>query len=242
MAWPRWRVSGGNGGRRRARRSWGFCLGKCGWVRDELPHTGEGFIGAFGQGWAQARGRSRPRAARAQWAASARPSTGARDRTRGDTQCGCFQASIGSKSWQIFTGSLWEISSPSSTLTFLCGSRGVFGSVRGVVMSPTWVCPAASSRGKSHAKSCQPAWVCFQTSPGCSRGPLAPLCYLGQVNLSLEHGERVWSLWEGWISEFWNPDFYLKPPLEWLVWGFCKTLLGKLSYYFCRLFSVSQLL
>jgi hypothetical protein len=26
--------------------------------------------------------------------------------------------------------------------------------------------------------------------------------------------------------------FYLKSPLEWLVWGFCKTLLGKLSYYF----------
>jgi hypothetical protein len=42
-------------------------------------------------------------------------------------------------------------------------------------MSPTWVCLAASSRDKNHAKSCQPDWVCFQTSPGCSRGPLAHL-------------------------------------------------------------------
>jgi hypothetical protein len=41
---------------------------------------------------------------------------------------------------------------------------------------------------QSHAKSCPPAWVCLQTSPGYSRGLLAPLCYLGQVNLSF----RTW--------------------------------------------------
>jgi hypothetical protein len=55
-------------------------------------------------------------------------------------------------------------------------------------MSPTWVSPAASSRGKTHAKLCQPALVGFQTSPGCSRGPLVPLYYLSQVNLSF----RTW--------------------------------------------------
>jgi hypothetical protein len=64
----------------------------------------------------------------------------------------------------------------------------VFGSLRGVVMSPTWVCLAASSRDKNHTKLCQPDRVCFQTSPGCSRGPLAPLCQLGQVILSF----RTW--------------------------------------------------
>jgi hypothetical protein len=66
---------------------------------------------------------------------------------------------------------------PNSTLTFSCGSRGVFWSVWGVIMSPTWVCPTASSRRKSHAKSCQPTWVCLQTSPGCSRGPCTTLLF-----------------------------------------------------------------
>jgi hypothetical protein len=98
-------------------------------VRGELPRTGLGiyrnsraWLGA-GVGW------SRPRARHVQRAASARRSTRARDRTRGDTQCGRFQASIGSKSQQILTGSLCEISSPDSTLTFSCGGRVVSRSV-----------------------------------------------------------------------------------------------------------------
>jgi hypothetical protein len=98
-------------------------------VRGELSRTGGGIYRrsrarlGIGAGW------SRPCAARAQRAASARPSTGARDRTRGDAQCGRFQASIGSKSQQILIGSLCEISSVDSTLTFSCGGRVVFGSV-----------------------------------------------------------------------------------------------------------------
>jgi hypothetical protein len=43
----------------------GVLLGKVRRVRDELPRTGEGFIGALGHGWVQARGRSRPRVAHA---------------------------------------------------------------------------------------------------------------------------------------------------------------------------------
>jgi hypothetical protein len=133
-------------------------------------------------------GRSQPCAVRVQRAASARPNTWARDWTRGDTQCGRFQAFIGSKSSRIWARSHCKICSPHWALSFACGSWGVFRSVPGVVTSPTWVCLAASYRGNPMPRSCQPAWVCLQTSLGCSRGPLAPLCYLGKVNLS----SRTW--------------------------------------------------
>jgi hypothetical protein len=156
-----------------------------------------------GEGWTVVHQGGIYRRLWARMGAGARESRPCATRAEGG-QCATEHLSTRSNTWRH---AVWSLSSahrlqiwadfdripmgdffPDSTLTFLCGSRGVFGSMHGVVMSPTWVCPAALSRGNLMPGSCQPAWAHLQTSPRRSRDPLAPLCYFGQVNLS----SRTW--------------------------------------------------
>jgi hypothetical protein len=107
-------------------------------------------------------------------------------------------ALIGSISSRIWARSLCKICPSDVAFSFLCGSWGVFVLVQRVVASPSRVCLAAASRGKSMPRSCQTAEVRFQTSPGRVQGNLAPLWYLDYVVLSfgikrirLIFGERL---------------------------------------------------
>jgi hypothetical protein len=94
------------------------------------------------------------------------------------------------------------------------------------------LCPSCPNRDKTCAKSCQTIKGWVQTSPGCSRGILAPLCQWGQMVLSL--GSR----WTCLIFEKGGGFglrriliFLLCLTLLWTFWGFSEFFLGSLSYY-----------
>jgi hypothetical protein len=92
---------------------------------------------------------------------------------------------IGSKSSRIWARSYCKICSLGYALSFLCGSREVFGRVQRVVALSSRECLAAASRGKSMPRSCQTSGICLQILPRRAEGNLAPICYLDLADLSL---------------------------------------------------------
>ena len=116
--------------------------------------------------------------------ASAWPSTATRYRTRGDTQNGCFQSSIGSKSLLI-----WQ--DPSVRFlpqTPLYRSRVEAELFLG--LCEQWSCLQRGSvrllrpETKSMLSRVNRIGLFSNFTRVCSRGLLAPLCQLGQVVLS----------------------------------------------------------
>jgi hypothetical protein len=98
-----------------------------------------------GRGPERARGRARLGAgARAgmQWACQ-------HGRTRGTVSSALVLIPIGRTSSRIWARSQCKICSLMQALSFMCGSRAVFGSVHGVVVSARWQCQPAASRGKT---------------------------------------------------------------------------------------------
>ena len=96
------------------------------------------------------------------------------------------QTLIGWRSSRIWAWSLHKICSPDRALSFMCGSRAVWGCVQRVVASLRWQCHKVESRGKSMSRSCQTVERGFQTLSWCVPGNLAPLCYLDLFDLSFE--------------------------------------------------------
>jgi hypothetical protein len=131
----------------------------------------EAFIG---EGEAQARGVGRPHAGRT----LPRPVRARPVRQAIEHVAFCFCPSSSAHRLKIFAN-LGMITAqyllPDRALSFVCGSRAVWGSVQRVAMSQRWQCHKVESRGKTMSRACQTVERGFQTLPRHVQGNLAPL-------------------------------------------------------------------
>jgi hypothetical protein len=103
--------------------------------------------------------------------------------------------SIGCISSRIWAKSSCKICSLMQALSFMCGSRGVSGSVPGVVVSARWQCQPAPSRGKTvpnHVQRLRFAPKLFQDVPKV-----------------IWHHFGIWTLWI-WVLENREHDWTLR--------------------------------
>jgi hypothetical protein len=116
---------------------------------------------------------------------------------RGTISSALVLTPIGRISLRIWARSLCKICSLMQALSFMCLSRGVSGSVQGVVVSARWQCQPAASRGKTvstHVQRLRFAPKLFQDVPK------VIWRQFGTWTLwiwALENREHNWTLWRG---------------------------------------------
>jgi hypothetical protein len=172
--------------------------------------------------------RSRPCAACAQRAATARPSAWARDRTRGSVILPEFNRPLADQNVHILPRILCSVSSPCQGLPVVCESR--------VKIWPGWedmvawrlLCQHYPNRDKTCVKRFGFDLKLLQS---------VPRVFWHHFDICtsriwvLENREHIRTLGRVWNSVFWISEFFHRAWVQGLIWGFWKIQMAKLSCY-----------